>query len=52
MTEASGFRRTLHSGHSNDAPKPYVVGEGLESIQTGFDVQKRGVSAKKVVVSP
>ena len=26
-------------------------GKGLESIQTGFDVQKRGVSAGKMVVS-
>ena len=25
--------------------------KGLESIQTGFDIQKRGVSVKKVVVS-
>jgi len=33
------------------APDPYVVGKGLECIQTGFEVQKKGVSAKKVVVS-
>lgn len=32
------------------APEPYVVGKGLEHIQAGFDLQKKGVSAKKVVV--
>jgi hypothetical protein len=33
------------------APEPYVVGEGLESIQTGLDALRKGVSAKKVVVT-
>lgn len=33
------------------APDPYVVGQGLEQVQTGLDVQRKGVSAKKVVVS-
>jgi hypothetical protein len=33
------------------APEPVVVGKGLEYIQTGFDLQKKGMSAKKVVVS-
>ncbi|KAI9829476.1 MAG: hypothetical protein M1819_006296 [Sarea resinae] len=33
------------------APDPEVVGKGLESIQAALDVQKKGVSAKKVVVS-
>jgi hypothetical protein len=33
------------------APEPQVVGKGLEYIQEALDVQKRGVSAKKVVVS-
>ena len=33
------------------APDPLVVGKGLEYIQAGFDLQKKGVSAKKVVVS-
>lgn len=33
------------------APDPYVVGKGLECIETGLEVQKKGVSAKKVVVS-
>lgn len=33
------------------APEPQVVGKGLESIQKAFDLQRKGVSAKKVVVS-
>ncbi len=33
------------------APEPFVVGHGLEYTQEAFDVQKKGVSAKKVVVT-
>jgi D-arabinose 1-dehydrogenase-like Zn-dependent alcohol dehydrogenase len=33
------------------APEPMVVGTGLESIQEAFEVVKKGVSARKVVVS-
>lgn len=33
------------------APDPQVVGKGLEFIQAGFELQRKGVSAKKVVVS-
>ena len=43
--------RALAEGRYIAAPDPYVVGKGLENIQAGFDVQKKGVSAKKVVVS-
>ena len=43
--------RALKEGRYLAVPEPYVVGEGLKFIQSGFDVQKRGVSAKKVVVS-
>jgi NADPH:quinone reductase-like Zn-dependent oxidoreductase len=32
------------------APEPLVVGQGLRSVQHGLDVQKRGVSAAKIVV--
>ena len=41
----------LATGRYVAAPEPYVVGKGLEHVQTGFDVQRAGVSAKKVVVS-
>ena len=43
--------RALAEGKYIAAPDPYVVGKGLESIQQGFDVQRKGVSAKKVVIS-
>jgi hypothetical protein len=33
------------------APEAEVVGKGLENIQAAFEVQKKGVSAKKIVVS-
>jgi len=41
----------LAEGRYVAAPDPYVVGKGLAYIQTGVDVQRKGVSAKKVVVS-
>lgn len=33
------------------APEPQVVGRGLEKIQEGLDTHRKGVSARKVVVS-
>jgi hypothetical protein len=33
------------------APKAVVVGKGLGEIQAAFEIQKKGVSAKKIVVS-
>ena len=41
----------LAKGSYVAAPNPHVVGKGLEHLQTAFDLQKKGVSAKKVVVS-
>lgn len=32
-------------------PEPYVIGHGLGDIQAGMDAQRKGVSAKKVVIS-
>jgi len=43
--------KALANGRYVAAPDPYVVGTGLEYVQTGFDAQRKGVSAKKVVVS-
>lgn len=40
----------LESGHLKCLPEPLVVGKGLESIQKGLDENKKGVSAKKVVI--
>ncbi|MCJ1431663.1 hypothetical protein MMC27_001018 [Xylographa pallens] len=41
----------LERGTYVAAPEPYVVGTGLEQIQAAFEVQKKGMSAQKVVVS-
>ncbi|ROV95631.1 hypothetical protein VSDG_05257 [Cytospora chrysosperma] len=40
----------LGGGHYRAAPEPLVVGKGLEFIQEAMDLQRKGVSAKKVVV--
>ncbi|KAK7628012.1 chaperonin 10-like protein, partial [Phyllosticta citricarpa] len=41
----------LAAGKLQTKPDPLVVGHGLESIQKGLDIQRQGVSAKKVVVT-
>ena len=41
----------LADGRYLAAPDPQVVGKGLEHVQAEFDAQKRGVSARKGVVS-
>ena len=43
--------KALAEGTFVPKPEPEVVGKGLESIQAGLDAQKKGVSAKKVVIS-
>ncbi|MCJ1278136.1 hypothetical protein MMC21_005951 [Puttea exsequens] len=43
--------KALEQGTFMPAPEPEVVGKGLESVQHALDVQKKGVSAKKVVVA-
>jgi NADPH:quinone reductase-like Zn-dependent oxidoreductase len=43
--------RALAEGRFVAAPPAMVVGAGLDAIETGFEVQRKGVSAKKVVVS-
>jgi NADPH:quinone reductase-like Zn-dependent oxidoreductase len=43
--------KALATGAFVAAPKAEVVGEGLGAIQTAFDVQRRGMSAAKVVVA-
>ena len=43
--------KALKEGKYVCAPEPMVVGKGLESIQEALDVQKKGVSARKVVVT-
>lgn len=41
----------LAQGKFVAAPEPLVVGKGLECVQEGMDMNRKGVSAKKVVVS-
>ncbi|POY72690.1 hypothetical protein BMF94_4519 [Rhodotorula taiwanensis] len=41
----------LANGTLRAKPDPLVVGKGLGSIQEGINVQRKGVSAKKVVIS-
>ncbi len=41
----------LAEGRYVAAPEPSVVGRGFASVQAGFDMQRQGVSARKVVVS-
>ena len=43
--------KALAEGHYVAAPEPLVVGKGLGCLQEALDVQKKGVSARKVVVS-
>ena len=43
--------KALEEGTFVAAPEAEVVGKGLESIQVAFEVQMKGVSAKKIVVS-
>jgi hypothetical protein len=42
--------QALEDGTLQCKPDPMVVGEGLESIQLGLDVLRKGVSAAKVTV--
>ncbi len=41
----------LAEGRYAAVPEPSVVGAGLNSLQAALDVQRKGVSARKVVVS-
>ncbi len=43
--------QALADGSYVAAPDPFIVGRGLDRIKAGLDAQKKGVSAKKVVIS-
>jgi hypothetical protein len=43
--------KALASGQFQAKPDSYIVGNGLKDIQYALDVQKKGVSAKKVIVT-
>ncbi|KAK4937523.1 hypothetical protein LTR10_021894 [Elasticomyces elasticus] len=42
--------KALETGQLKCLPEPVVIGKGLESCQTGLDENKKGVSAKKLVI--
>ncbi|KUJ14570.1 putative alcohol dehydrogenase [Mollisia scopiformis] len=44
------LEKALEMGDLKPFPEPLVVGKGLEFVQEAMDRQKKGVSAKKVVV--
>jgi hypothetical protein len=43
--------KALAAGRYVASPDPQIVGKGLETVQVGFELQKKGMSAKKVVVA-
>ncbi|QYF74502.1 zinc-binding alcohol dehydrogenase family protein [Cryobacterium sp. PAMC25264] len=43
--------QALADGRYTAAPTPMVVGHGLEQLQLALDTQRRGVSARKVIVT-
>jgi NADPH:quinone reductase-like Zn-dependent oxidoreductase len=43
--------RALAEGRFLAVPEPMVVGDGLDQLQAALDLQRRGVSARKVVVT-
>ena len=43
--------RALKEGTYKIAPEPQIIGKGLEQITKGLDIQRKGVSAKKIVIS-
>ncbi|TVY59517.1 Zinc-binding alcohol dehydrogenase domain-containing protein cipB [Lachnellula cervina] len=43
--------QALADGKFVAAPEPYILGKGLENVQAGFNIQKKGVSAQKVVIT-
>lgn len=42
---------SLSSGQLQAKPDPVIVGSGLEQLQKALDLQKAGVSAKKLVIT-
>ncbi|QSZ33252.1 hypothetical protein DSL72_002840 [Monilinia vaccinii-corymbosi] len=48
---ADFLAEALEKGIFVAAPEAWVIGKGLEFIEKGMDIQREGLSAKKVVVS-
>jgi hypothetical protein len=51
MIYADYLPKALAAGAFVAAPEPLIAGHGLEAVQGALDLQRRGVSARKVVVS-
>lgn len=45
------LEQALASQEFKPCPEPLVVGQGLDALQGAMDKQKKGVSAKKIVVT-
>jgi len=43
--------QALESGRFRPMPEPQIVGKGLEHVQEAMDLNKKGVSAKKLIVT-
>lgn len=43
--------QALANGTFKPAPPPLVVGHGLEQLQDAFELYRKGVSAKKLVIT-
>ena len=43
--------KALEGASYSPVPEPMVIGKGLEKVQEGIDLLRKGVSAKKVVVT-
>jgi NADPH:quinone reductase-like Zn-dependent oxidoreductase len=48
---SNAIQLAVAAGRYTAAPDPVVIGMGLQQVQAGFDAQKRGMSAQKVVVA-
>ncbi|KAK3702281.1 hypothetical protein LTR37_014992 [Vermiconidia calcicola] len=42
--------KAIENGQLKCVPEPLIIGNGLESVQKGLNENKKGVSAKKVVI--
>lgn len=42
--------QALESGNLKPVPEPLIVGKGLESVKKGWEENRNGVSARKVVI--
>lgn len=51
LEDLHSIPEALENGSFQAKPDPSVSGHGLDDVQSAMDLQRRGVSAKKIVVS-